>query len=70
MIPILNCPIDKVTHNFDFMMVHESSIPITPVSRKSFSLEFKRYAVRYIDKAVEEKMASVTVACDALCIPH
>ena len=52
------------------MMVHETSIPITPVSRKSFSLEFKRYAVHYIDKAVEEKTASVSLACDFLCIPH
>ena len=51
-------------------MVHKTSIPITPVSRKSFSLEFKRYAVHYIDKAVEKKMASVGRTCDFLCIPH
>ena len=70
MIPILIYPIDIFFHNFHFTMVHETPIPITPVSRKSFALEFKCYAVRYIDKAVEEKMASVTVACDAFCIPH
>jgi hypothetical protein len=44
--------------------------PITPVSRKSFSLEFKRYAVRYIDTALANKTASITVACEELCIPH
>ncbi len=48
----------------------ENHIPITPVTRKSFSLEFKRYAVRYIDNAVANKMASVTAACEYLCIPH
>ncbi len=51
-------------------MVHETSIAITPVSRKSFSLEFKRYAVRYIDNALENKTASITVASDELCLPH
>ena len=44
--------------------------PITPFSRKSFSLEFKRYAVRYIDTALANKTASITVACEELCIPH
>ena len=48
----------------------ENHIPITPVTRKSFSLEFKRYAVRYIDNAVANKTASVTATCEFLCIPH
>ena len=53
-------------------MVDETKtpIPITPVTRKSFSLEFKRYVVRYINNAMANKMASITVACKCLCIPH
>ena len=48
----------------------ETPVPITPVTRRSFSLEFKRYAVRYIDNALASKMVSLTVACEDLCIPH
>ena len=48
----------------------ETHIPITPVTRKSFSMKFKRYAVRYINNAVANKMANATAACDYLCIPH
>ena len=45
----------------------KTPIPITSVTCKSFSLEFKRYAVRYIDNALASKMVSLTVACEDLC---
>ena len=51
-------------------MSDKTPITITPVTRKSFSLEFKRYAVRYVDLALATKRASVTVACEELCVPH
>jgi hypothetical protein len=51
-------------------MSDKTPIAITPVTRKSFSLEFKRYAVRYIDLALATKRASVTVASEELCVPH
>ena len=44
--------------------------PFILVLRKSFSLEFKRYAVCYIDHAISKKIATITVACEELCIPH
>jgi hypothetical protein len=51
-------------------MSDKTPIVITPVTRKLFSLEFKRYAVCYIDLALATKRASVTVACKELCVPH
>ena len=51
-------------------MSDKTPITITPVTRKSFSLEFKRYAVRYVDLALATKRASITIACEELCVPH
>ncbi len=51
-------------------MSEKTPIAITPVTRKSFSLEFKRYAVRYVDLALATKRASITVSCKELCVPH
>ena len=48
----------------------ETHIPITPVTRKLFSLDFKHYAVCYINNAMANKMANAIAACDYLCIPH
>ena len=51
-------------------MADQTTIQITPVMLKSFSLEFKRYDVCYIDNAVLNKVANIIDACEDLCIPH
>ena len=51
-------------------MDDQLTTPFTPVLQKSFSLEFKRYAEHFIDHAVSKKIATITVACEELCIPH
>jgi len=58
----------------------ETPVPITPVTRRSFSLEFKRYAVRYIDNALRCKLKDFTnsvpmivmveVMCDPIFCAH
>ena len=51
-------------------MSDQTSITVTPVTCKSFLLEFKHYAVRYIKTALANKTATVTVACEELCNPY
>ena len=51
-------------------MSDQTFITVTSVTRKSFSLEFKHYAVRYIKTVLANKTATITVACEELCIPH
>ena len=51
-------------------MSNQTFIMITPVTRKSFSLEFTHYDVRYIETALSTKTATITVASEELCIPH
>ena len=51
-------------------MDDQLTTPFIPVSWKSSSLEFKKYAVRYIDHAISKKLPTITVACEKLCIPH
>ena len=45
-------------------MSNQTFITVTPVTRKSFSLEFKHYAVRYIETALANKTATITVASE------
>jgi len=51
-------------------MSDQTLITVTPVTRKSFSLEFKHYAVCHIETALANKTAAITVASEELCIPH
>ena len=51
-------------------MSDQTLTTVIPVTRNSFSLEFKRYAVCYIKIALANKTATITVACEELCIPH